>query len=342
MNYAIGEKVRFLNSKEKGTIAKIISNSKVMVNTDDGFELPCDISELVPDAFPTGGTKAAASPLPLPILESRLNESHHISSNTQVKDKLLICFEAADATKVSSCDLLVGLVNTTDFHLLLAYFFPDEGHYKWQNNVTVEPHSVVNLFRLKREKINECREIRFQILWYKKEKFEVMHPVETSLKVKQDKLFIERNYEYNDYVAGKSVLWDLYSMALPLTISEESLRKLMEGTKPVNKDNFKVQFAKQQQQRNDEREIDLHIEELVENFAGMSNAEIVQLQLRHFVRELDEAIALKLKKLIVIHGVGTGRLKAEVIRTLEHYPKVNFRDASYAKYGFGATEIVIF
>ena len=90
-----------------------------------------------------------------------------------------------------------------------------------------------------------------------------------------------------------------------------------------------------------EMEINLHIEELLDNYKGMSNAEIIQVQLRYFQKALDKAISEHYRKLIVIHGVGNGRLKHEVRAILSAENNVRYYDASYAKYGFGATEIVI-
>jgi dsDNA-specific endonuclease/ATPase MutS2 len=66
----------------------------------------------------------------------------------------------------------------------------------------------------------------------------------------------------------------------------------------------------------------------------------VQVQLRHFTKALDKAISGHYKKLIVIHGVGNGRLKQEVRAILES-EHMRFHDASYARYGFGATEVII-
>lgn len=91
-----------------------------------------------------------------------------------------------------------------------------------------------------------------------------------------------------------------------------------------------------------EAEIDLHIENLVDRHLGMSNGEIVQVQLRYFQQALDNAIVNRYRKLVVIHGVGNGRLKEEVRQILAGYGGVRFYDASYAKYGFGATEILIY
>jgi dsDNA-specific endonuclease/ATPase MutS2 len=88
-------------------------------------------------------------------------------------------------------------------------------------------------------------------------------------------------------------------------------------------------------------EIDLHIEELTESHTGLANAEIIQLQLKTFRRAVNEAIEMRLKKLIVIHGVGLGVLKEEIRKELADYPGFEYHDASYLRYGFGATEIVL-
>ena len=341
MKFNLGDKVRFLNSKEKGKVTKIIDANTVVVDVDGGFEIPAQVSDLVADSFPVAGVK----PVVVEKMEVEENYSDALPRNISFvqskKDKLFLCFEAVDSGNVSNSDLIVSLANTTSFYLNLSFFIADEGDFKWQKNAETEPNSTLELFRLKRSKINECREIRFQILWYKKEKFDLLAPLQTALKVKQDKLFMEKSFEANSYVRGKAVVFELYSIAPPLTIPEEELRFHFENSKVEIKDKLKIKSLKLQASRIEEREIDLHIEELVDSINGMSNAQIVQIQMSHFLKNLDEAIALRLKKLIVIHGIGTGRLKAEVYKALQNYPKLKYQDASYAKYGFGATEILI-
>lgn len=90
-----------------------------------------------------------------------------------------------------------------------------------------------------------------------------------------------------------------------------------------------------------EREVDLHISELIENTRGMTNGEMFQLQLDTFERELDEAKLGKIRKVTFIHGIGNGILKQEIRRILKEDDGVKFYDAPYSKYGFGATEVVI-
>ncbi|MCG3164402.1 MAG: Endonuclease MutS2 [Bacteroidia bacterium] len=90
-----------------------------------------------------------------------------------------------------------------------------------------------------------------------------------------------------------------------------------------------------------EDEVDLHIENLLPSHRGMSNAEIIDVQLRHFTKALDNAIRNNYYKIVFIHGVGKGRLREEIVAILKTYSGVTFRYASYEKYGWGATEVLL-
>ena len=47
--FKIGDRVNFLSSTGGGKVTKIIDSRMVMVEVEDGFELPTLISDLVPD-----------------------------------------------------------------------------------------------------------------------------------------------------------------------------------------------------------------------------------------------------------------------------------------------------
>ena len=93
---------------------------------------------------------------------------------------------------------------------------------------------------------------------------------------------------------------------------------------------------------NEEHEIDLHIEELIDSHRGMSNSQILSVQMANFSRELNVAIRQGSKKLIAIHGVGEGVLRAEIRKEIHYnYPEFQTYDANYKSYGYGATEILL-
>lgn len=105
----------------------------------------------------------------------------------------------------------------------------------------------------------------------------------------------------------------------------------------------KRSFIKEKKSRKDEfvLEVDLHIEKLVPNKRGMSNFEILNLQMETAKGQLDFAIRNRMPKVVFIHGVGEGVLKAELDFLLGRYEGISFQDANYQKYGLGATEVYI-
>ena len=88
-------------------------------------------------------------------------------------------------------------------------------------------------------------------------------------------------------------------------------------------------------------EVDLHINQLIKSTTGMDNFEMLSLQLETAKRKIEYAISKRISKIIFIHGVGEGVLKSELHYLFGRYP-VRFYDASYKKYGLGATEVYVF
>ena len=95
-------------------------------------------------------------------------------------------------------------------------------------------------------------------------------------------------------------------------------------------------------------EIDLHIEELLDSHANMTNHEILTKQMsvcRNFVQQ---AIEKSQKRIVLIHGKGEGVLKAEIHTFLHnisahHEVEIEYHDAPYHEYGMGgATEILFY
>lgn len=89
-------------------------------------------------------------------------------------------------------------------------------------------------------------------------------------------------------------------------------------------------------------EVDLHINQLTQSSRGMSNHEMLTLQLDTAKRQLEFAISKRIQKIVFIHGVGEGILKVELEYLFGRYNNVKFYDANYQKYGVGATEVYIY
>jgi dsDNA-specific endonuclease/ATPase MutS2 len=124
---------------------------------------------------------------------------------------------------------------------------------------------------------------------------------------------------------------------------------LMDGIKGININQINKEkeipkprsFVKEKKDKNElpVPEFDLHIEKLVPNKRGMSNYDILTLQAETAQRHIEFAIRNRIPKIVFIHGIGEGILKAELDFLLGRYDNIVFQDANYQKYGQGATEV---
>ncbi|HIB37402.1 Smr/MutS family protein [Mesonia sp.] len=89
-------------------------------------------------------------------------------------------------------------------------------------------------------------------------------------------------------------------------------------------------------------EVDLHIHHLTNSTKNLTNFEMLNIQLDTARSQLEFAIRKRIQKVVFIHGVGEGVLKAELETMLSRYNDIKFYEASFRDYGAGATEVYIF
>ncbi|MER3376455.1 MAG: DNA mismatch repair protein MutS [Allomuricauda sp.] len=135
------------------------------------------------------------------------------------------------------------------------------------------------------------------------------------------------------------------------------LKELVKVEKGIKVSNFEIAQVKKEKEQPKKRrststkpkernapkmEVDLHIHQLVKSSKGLSNFDILNLQLETAKRQLDFAISKRIQKVVFIHGVGEGILKEELYYLFKKYDNLKYYDAEYQKYGLGATEVYIF
>lgn len=89
-------------------------------------------------------------------------------------------------------------------------------------------------------------------------------------------------------------------------------------------------------------EVDLHIENLTDHWQSMSNFEILNLQLNTAKHKIEFAFKKRIKRVILIHGIGEGVLKNEINTLLRRFEYLDFYEANFYEYGKGATEVYFF
>ena len=99
--------------------------------------------------------------------------------------------------------------------------------------------------------------------------------------------------------------------------------------KLTNLNHFKKDYQKV------EYKIDLHVEKIIKDYKGMSNFEIVQIQLSVCRRKINELLDKNISKVVIVHGIGAGLLRTEVHNILDEY-KLRY----YVSRDGGATQVV--
>jgi len=112
-------------------------------------------------------------------------------------------------------------------------------------------------------------------------------------------------------------------------------------TKEIPK-NKNRKLVKPKERNAPQMEVDLHIQKLTPSYKGMSNFDMLNLQLDTAKRRLDFALRKRIQKVVFIHGVGEGVLKEELYYLFRRYEGLKYYDADYQKYGMGATEVYFF
>jgi hypothetical protein len=342
MKFKIGDKVRFLNEKGEGTVTKIINKTTVGVTIEEGFEIPVVITELVTifneaDIKPIYIKEIVEEPAPIytSIFETR----------KETPAGIYLALSPEKANDISYSDFNVWLINHTAYHLSYVTSFLKSKGYELLDRGELKPFESKLIETVDRKNTDLLSTIKVEALFFNETKpFEHQSPLSEIIKIKAVKLYKENAFTKCDLIPEKCLLINVTDFQQDLYFekpgaSQADLSQLLfqkrntaspgKTSKPNRINNASL-----------EMEIDLHIEELIDHYGGMSNAEIVIVQLRHFQQALDKAINEHYRTLTVIHGVGNGRLKQEV-RAILTSMKMRFHDASYSKYGFGATEVVI-
>lgn len=118
-----------------------------------------------------------------------------------------------------------------------------------------------------------------------------------------------------------------------------SMTTVIQEKEPVKK--HKSTKIKPKERNLPAMEVDLHIQQITTRHKLLSNFDMLNLQVDTARYKLEFAIAKRIQKIVFIHGVGDGVLKAELAYLFGRYSNVKCYPADYQKYGQGATEVYI-
>lgn len=125
-----------------------------------------------------------------------------------------------------------------------------------------------------------------------------------------------------------------------LEVSQQEVQNSLKDKEVQKRKQFRKIRRKEKEQP--PMEVDLHIHHLVPTTKGMTNHDMLTVQIDTAKRQLEFAIRKRVQRVVFIHGVGEGILRTELEYLFGRYDNVSFYDANYQKYGIGATEVYIY
>ena len=349
MKFKPGDKVIFLNEKGGGVVTQIISDKVVKVSIEDGFEIPYAVTDLLKAEGSNLASVAVeteeANPDLVPLYLSSTGTGRH-------KAGAFIAMVPSNQDKPLEGDLEFWLVNFSDYEMLFAVFQNRSGNYHGIEYGYVKANSALFLQEVGRPHLDHWKNGMLQAVYFRAGKTETLKPVSAPIEFKPVRTYQEESFLFESMLQKKAILIPLGSVTAQnqdpgeIAIHADNIKqlqeKLYEGNARPLPEKKVSSFLDKHKVDDKIAEVDLHITELVESTVGMSNSDMLNLQMDYFKKCMDQALVEKLYKVIFIHGIGNGILKNELHRYLRGITEVQFYDASYARYGRGATEVVFF
>ncbi len=351
MKFRIGEKVKFLNDTSKGIITGFVNEKTVLVKIEEGFEVPVLKDEIIPtgdsieysDSFSTHGDETNTNRVDEDNLTG--NESTDSELPDEQRDQIInIAYINASHTEDDSPDLEMYLVNDGPYHIYYNLGKQKAGNVNVISGEILEADTKI---LIRDGDINELnalgKKLRFHCIFFKDGIYRFLTPFDTIIDLSSVDLLQRKYYKENEYFDEGAVIIPVYSNKIEDNISDEKEMEEMYLSKEIqNKDIPVVRKPKLEKKNDDISEIDLHITEILDDNRGMSNGEILQVQLDRFTTALEGALKTDQKRIVFIHGLGNGKLKFEVRKLLDtKYSHLRYQDASFKEYGYGATLVYL-
>ena len=376
-----GDKVRFLSEVGGGKVAGFQGKDIVLVEDEDGFEIPMPINEVVvveQDDYAMSkmisakmdAQKKAAEHADTELhndsrsIKAILNEhdadvdmnvdeydaaDREITYRAQAQERqggnklsAYLAFVPIDIKDVTNTRFETYLVNDSNYYLHYTYLTAEGNAWTLKAEGEIDPNTKLFVEEFGRDALNEMEHVAIQMIAFKRDKSFLLKPA-TDVQFRLDpvKFYKLHLFEENDFFETPALMYTIVE-------NDEVARPLVVDAKRLKEQMYKeekvVANTSKKKSKTDDGTlvVDLHADEVLETTAGMNSADILHYQMDIFKKTMDENHKKKGQKIIFIHGKGEGVLRQTIIHELNYrYKSCTYQDASFQEYGYGATQVTI-
>ena len=327
-----------IRAKEQGIVVRFLTGNRVEIEIEDGFRIPVMQSELVV-VSPMEAERFKPSVQAAEAREALAPQRSIQPMGTGTSPGQVLANVGLYLAYVpqNDRDVALHLVNNTDWDILLTIAEERDGKTRGLQSATLKTRTHIKLNELYlMERFEQWPTLLVQALYFRPGAGQPARlPLVKRLKPKAQAFF-----------KSKQSVPVLNQPGHLFQLDDENSNAAMTPPKP---DSLKAALLEPKSEQDTvtvdrpEAVVDLHIEKLLPGKqAGQSPGDLVDVQLRAFEKNLENAIASGMPEITFIHGVGSGKLRQELHRQLSRHPHVRFfEDAQKQKFGYGATKVTL-
>ncbi len=354
MKYKVGDRVKFLMEEGGGVIRKIVGPNLVNVETEDGFEVPTLTRDIILIQTDSIAAKMFAKETEddnestfvnkkEPIVEeSPINSSRLIvypSDRIPEKFHLSIAFIPEHQNMPIAGNLDIYMMNFSSYDILYSYHNQNDKSINLVNSGKIEAFSKLYITSINREELDAYLNANVQTLIIQHQAKQLFAPISADMKLKGSKFYKETSFPKDQFLLQNALIYKLFDFKNVPILSKLSLQEDADILHSTAKVHIKNDAILKHKTSKDTAEVDMHIWELVDDHSSMTNTEMLNIQLGYFEKCLQSAIDHKYRRVVFIHGVGSGKLKEEIKATLDQMDFVDYKPANMSQYGVGATQV---
>lgn len=346
----IGDKVRFLSEVGGGVVKGFQGKEFVLVEDEDGFDIPMLIRECVvieTDDY-NMTRRATSAPKKEEPAKPVKPEMPIIPRQPEMRGgdtlNVFLAYVPQDVKTISSTPFEAYLVNDSNYYLYYTYLSAEGKNWKARSHGLLEPNTKYLLEEFSKDVLNEMEHVAVQFIAFKDGRAAALKPaVSVELRIDTVKFYKLHTFQETEFFEEPVLMYDIVKNDVParqVFVSAEELQSALLQKKDVERP--RAQAIVKRGGGNEILEIDLHIGVLLDDTKGMSNSEMLNYQLDKFREVMEKYKSKREQKIVFIHGKGDGVLRKALLEELKRkYSNCRSQDASFQEYGFGATMVTI-
>lgn len=353
----IGDKVRFLSDVGGGIIAGFQTDKIVLVEDQDGFQIPTSITDIVvvgDESYETSNIIEKKTKKVVDEVDDYDPADRPVTFKAPVEERrggdilsAYIAFVPIDMTSLATTRFEAYFVNDSNYYMRYHLYTAEGANWTLRSTYEVEPNTKMFIEEFGREQLNDWDKICIQINSYKRDKPFMLKPVvDLQLRIDTVKFYKLHTFRESDFFEQPALIYTLIEndkQERSLVMDPDKFKK--ELMSKLSADSSKVMSGKKKEKSDDKNApvvIDLHAKELLDTTTGMSAVDILNYQLDTFRKTLAQYAKDKGRKIVFIHGKGEGVLRHAIVNELRYkFKNYQYQDASFREYGYGATQVTI-